>query len=246
MGVRRLIRKMMEASLKKHHYQVRHESEADRDCTMEAALRRAALREFHINSVIDVGASDGAWTLRAMRVFPDHEYLLIEANSTHTPGLETMCQRFDNVRVVHAAAGDKAGELYFDNTTSLGGAASHEPLPGPHAIVNATTIDLEVERAGLQPGYCLKLDTHGFEVPIFLGATRTLEQTQLIIVEAYNFQITDESLRFHQLCGFLEDRGFRVIDMADPGHRPRDLALWQMDLFFARADRQEFRSASYR
>lgn len=236
----------MEASLKKHHYQVRHESEADRDCTMEAALRRTALRHFNINSVIDIGASDGAWTLLAMRVFPDTDYVLIEANSAHAPALETMCKRFDNVQVVQAAAGDRVGKLYFDNTTPLGGLASYEPLPTPHTIVDATTVDREVERAGLRPGYCLKLDTHGFEVPIFQGATRTLEQTQLIIVEAYNFQITRGSLRFHQLCGFLEDRGFRVIDMADPGHRPRDLALWQMDLFFARADRQEFSSASYR
>lgn len=246
MRLGRIVRKWMETWLRRHHYEVRHESEALRDCTMAAALARAARRGLNINSVIDVGASDGAWTRLAMEAFPGRDYLLIEANPIHAPALEALSRQCAGVRVVHAAAGEKPGKLYFNNSTALGGAASRQPLSEAHTVVDAVTVDQEVNRAGLQPGYCLKLDTHGFEVPIFNGAADALKQTELIVVEVYNFQISPEALRFHRLCDFLEDKGFRVIDIADPGYRPRDLAFWQMDLFFARADRPEFASDNFR
>ena len=90
------------------------------------------------------------------------------------------------------------------------------------------------------------LDTHGFEVPIFEGAAETLARTGLIVVEVYNFKISPEALRFHELCAYLEGKGFRCVDILDVMHRPCDGALWQMDLIFARADRPEFANNEYR
>ena len=42
-----------------------------------------------------------------------------------------------------------------------------------------------------------------------------------------------------------EKKGFRVIDIAEPLYRPFDKALWQLDLFFFRADRDEFKTLRY-
>jgi hypothetical protein len=50
---------------------------------------------------------------------------------------------------------------------------------------------------------------------------------------------------FPELCLYLAERGFRCLDMFDPLYRPKDEALWQMDLVFARADRPEFQYNSY-
>ena len=99
-----------------------------------------------------------------------------------------------------------------------------------------TSIDAEVARRSLAGPFLIKLDTHGFEREILEGAAKTLEGTAAVIVEAYNFELRPGVMRFHELCAFMESRGFRTVDLADPMRRPRDDILWQMDLVFAAAD----------
>jgi hypothetical protein len=111
--------------------------------------------------------------------------------------------------------------------------------------VPVTTIDAQVAQRQLKPPFLIKLDTHGFEVSILNGAQATLRQTNLLVIETYNFHLLPDSLRFHEMCSFMEARGFRPIDLVEPMHRERDQALWQFDLVFIRADRPEFQSSSY-
>lgn len=108
-----------------------------------------------------------------------------------------------------------------------------------------TTVDAEVARLSLAGPFLLKLDTHGFEIPIFEGAASTLDQTSLLIVEAYNFELRPGALRFHELCTYLGGRGFRPLDVVDVMRRPGDDVLWQFDLFFARNDSREFASSAF-
>ncbi|MDV3001973.1 MAG: hypothetical protein N5P05_003579 [Chroococcopsis gigantea SAG 12.99] len=65
-----------------------------------------------------------------------------------------------------------------------------------------------------------------------MRAKETLYQTEMIIVETYNFGIAPGSLRFYQICQYLETKGFRCVDMCDPLFREKDKAFWQIDLFF--------------
>lgn len=77
------------------------------------------------------------------------------------------------------------------------------------------------------------------------GANKTMKNTSVIIVEAYNFDPTEESLKFWEICDFLGSKGFRPVDMMEPMFRPKDEALWQMDLVFIRSDRKEFQNHNY-
>jgi hypothetical protein len=123
--------------------------------------------------------------------------------------------------------------------------ASDRPFEKHNIEVPAVTIDAVVAERKLPPPYLLKLDTHGYEVPIFRGAERALRETSLIVVEVYNFTLCDGALRFHETCAFLEQRGFRPLDLFDVLHRPKDGALWQFDLLLGRTDDAEFRTSSY-
>ena len=99
---------------------------------------------------------------------------------------------------------------------------------------------------GLEGPYLLKLDTHGFEVPILKGAARTLASTEVIVMECYNYRIAPECLTFDEMCRHLGERGFRCIDLVDPLYRPYDDAFWQLDLVFIRSNRPEFSHQDYR
>jgi len=208
--------------------------------TMQAALQRCKSRGMQFNTVIDVGASNGMWSGRAMSLFPEAFYYLIEAQEPHKEALINFKNNHPNSDFMLAAAGDIDGSLYFHNQDLFGGVASHDPC-GEYSIrVPSVRIDTLIEQKKLKPPFLLKLDTHGFETQIFEGAKETLKKTALIVVEAYNFRLRPGALMFYEMCAFLGEQGFRCVDFCDLLYRPKDSALWQMDMFFIRNDSKEF------
>ena len=93
--------------------------------------------------------------------------------------------------------------------------------------------------------FLVKLDTHGYEVPILEGAERCLDQAALVIIEVYGFRIAPEALLFHEMVDFMRQRGFGVVDMSDPLWRPGDRCFWQMDLYFQPLTSPEFTCNRY-
>ncbi|MBE9545660.1 MAG: FkbM family methyltransferase, partial [Proteobacteria bacterium] len=117
---------------------------------------------------------------------------------------------------------------------------------GESRQVPVKTIDAIVSERNLTGNFLLKFDTHGYELPILKGARQTLNKTSIIIMEAYNFQISDNALRFHEMCANMESLGFRCYDIADPMLRDYDKSFWQMDLFFCRNDEKIFKYPHYK
>jgi FkbM family methyltransferase len=212
--------------------------------TLHRAFDRVARHIGAPATVIDIGASNGSWTTQIMNRFPKAQYLLIEANPVHEPALQDFTSQHATVRYLLAAAGDREGTIYFDAQDPFGGVASHTAREG-YREVPVTTVDAAVTQHALNGPYVLKLDTHGFEVPILEGARATLAATDLVIMECYNFRIQPDSLLFDEMCRHMAGLGFRPVDLCDPLFRPVDGALWQMDLFFIRADHALFGRNSY-
>jgi len=213
--------------------------------TMEGALKGIFARKHELKTVIDIGASNGQWTALMLDYYPHCDYLLIEAQPVHEEDLRQFCAEHKNVDYLLAAAGEKEGEINFNTNDPFGGRASLTPYAENNITVPVTTVDRAIELKKLQGPYLLKLDTHGFEIPIFKGAEAVLAETEVIIVECYNFKIAPECLLFHEMCSYLEEKNFRCVDMVDVMHRTYDKALWQMDLVFVRKDRQEFNYLHY-
>ncbi|PZV15278.1 MAG: FkbM family methyltransferase [Pseudanabaena sp.] len=213
--------------------------------SLEAALSRSKWRNTDIRTVIDVGASDGRWSLVAKKYFPQAFYFLIEARQEHETALRQVKFNYQNLDYLISAAGDKVGQCYFDASDLFGGLASHNPFDQNCITVPITTIDIEVQARTLVPPFLIKLDTHGFEVPILEGAIQTLKHSELVIIEAYNFQLTNDSLKFYELCAYMETQGFRCVDFSEPVHRQKDKAFWQVDLFFIPTNNIVFDSNSY-
>ena len=214
--------------------------------TMENALQSLA-QKHPVNTIIDVGASSGIWSNLALKYYPSSNYLLIEANFAYEQALKEYVDKNNNIQFVLAAAGDKQGEqvnFSFSPEDLYGGQASYVPQSKSISI-SETTIDHEIESRKLRSPYLIKLDTHGFEVPIFRGALQTLRDTAVIIVECYNFKISPECILFHEMCAYLDQFGFRCINLVDPLWRPYDQSFWQMDLIFIRKDDPEFAYSNY-
>jgi FkbM family methyltransferase len=215
-----------------------------RGADLHAAMSRR--RNVSVETVIDVGASDGHWSARMMRYFPNTKYLLIEAQgAAHGAALAKFKAAHPNVEYELCAAGAQEGEIHFDATDPMGGLASATPFPQNDIVVPVKTIDNLVKRRNVRGPFLIKLDTHGYEVPILEGARATMAQSAMLIIEAYNFTLCPGALRFYELCQFLEPRGFRCVDMFDVMNRPGDNALWQMDMVFLPVTHAVFQSNRY-
>ena len=215
--------------------------------SLEACLSRCKSRGISIQTVIDIGASDGRWSLVTKKYFPKAFYFLVEARKEHEESLLKVKNENSKFDYIISAAGDMIGNIYFDANDLFGGLASHKPFKDDCISISVpvTTIDYQVKDKALKPPFLLKLDTHGFEVPIFEGAKQLLQDTQLIVVETYNFKLTEDSLRFHEMCDYMEKNGFRCIDICEPLHRFKDQAFWQVDLFFVPSSNEAFNSNSF-
>lgn len=212
---------------------------------MVSAVEGLKNRKHSFNSIIDVGASDGRWSSLTMQYFPDCNYLLVEANTIHQENLDRFSQSNPNSQYVIAAAGDTIGHIEFDASDPFVGQASHNFSKENTVTIPMTTIDHEVATRELKGPFLIKLDTHGFELPILGGAEQVLAETDAIIVECYNFRLSSESLMFYEMCEYLKQFGFRCIDLVDPRHRPYDGVLWQMDLVFVKETSHEFTYTDY-
>jgi hypothetical protein len=78
------------------------------------------------------------------------------------------------------------------------------------------------------------------------GASKTLKETAIIIMEVYNFKITPNTLLFHEMIDYLFKEGFRVYDILDPIIRPFDNTFWQMDIIFVKKEYKNFSYLSYK
>jgi FkbM family methyltransferase len=212
----------------------------------DRALWRIKSRGLDVHTVIDVGASNGMWSALCEKHLPQSKYLLVEAQEVHRSALQAYCKARRNATFVIAAAGDRVGEIYFDNSEPFGGVASYTQTILAKTVTPLTTLNHEVRTQKLPGPYLIKLDTHGFEVPILEGANEILRETNLAIIEAYNFKLCEGALKFQELIEYMHKKGFGVIDISEPLWREKDLSFWQFDLFFVPLSRPELSSNSYR
>ncbi|MCX6313040.1 MAG: FkbM family methyltransferase [Bacteroidetes bacterium] len=215
--------------------------------SMDAGMVRAR-DKFGIkpSTIIDLGAAEGTWTIRAEKVWPNTEFILFEPLEERKKQLEELSKKNPNIKPIFAAAGNKKGKVQFVVSTDLDGSGVYDAeITGEGREVEITTIDSEMEKHQAKCSFVLKFDTHGFELPILEGATKTLLKTDLIIMECYGFRIAQNSLLFSEMCVQMDTLGFRLADIVDIMRRPSDNLFWQCDAFFLKKTSQYFSNNNY-
>ncbi|MDJ0641216.1 MAG: FkbM family methyltransferase [Erythrobacter sp.] len=213
---------------------------------MEYALGWLAERDHGIASIFDLGAARGDWSRMALGMFPNARIVGVDPLKERLPFLEQLKSENDRFDFVSAVAGeDEGGTVELAVTEDLDGSSVHGS-EGETRSVPVHSVDAIAEMKDLKGPYFLKFDTHGFEMPILRSAEKVLAETRYLVMEAYNFRHTPETLLFHEMIAFMATKGFRVTHLVDVLNRPRDGALWQIDLMFAREDDPVFASDSFK
>lgn len=206
----------------------------------EAALERLRASDVPLSSAIDVGACVGEWSAAFLRVYPELQTRMFEAQDDLSEDLARFSRLHAGADFEICALGSEEGTKTFyvarDDRNSQGSSLYRENsnVPVIEEPVAVVTLDCYDEFLGPSP-YLLKIDVQGAELDVLSGAeSNVLPVTNVIWLESslmeYNLgapDIVDVMLRMGEL-------GFRLHDIPTLHRRSQDSRLIQADLIFLR------------
>ena len=204
--------------------------------TMSGSLRQLSKLGFKPATLIDVGVAYD--TAELYRAFPDAAILLIEPLIEFESSLQKICAS-RNASYVLAAAGEKPGTAVLNVHADMVGSSllseiEGKSIDGAPRSVPDVAIDQVVAERNLQGPYLMKVDVQGAELHVLAGATRTLQETEAVILEVSLFGMVIGSPRFFDVVERMKQYGFVAYDSCGFLYRPLDDALCQVDMLFVR------------
>jgi len=194
-------------------------------------------------TVLDVGAAYGAFALSCQSIFPNARYLLIDPLVEYETYLQNVVAIMAKAEYVLCAATASSGQVTINVHPDLVGSSmclerEESDVNGVPRTVPAETIDRLCEDRGTSGPYLIKVDVQGAELDVLSGATKVLEETEYLIVEASLFEFFEGGSQFYDVIHYMKLRGFVVYDVFGLQFRPLDNAISQVDLAFVRDDSQ--------
>ncbi len=191
------------------------------------------------NTVIDVGAAYGEFTLKCETVFPDAKYILIEPLEEFKPFLNVVIETISNGEYIPVAATAKRGKITINIHPDLVGSSIYlesedSSVNGVPRIVPAITLDSLINRKRIEPPYLMKIDVQGAELDILLGAEEILRNTEYVLLEVSFFEFFRDGPLFYDVMTFMKSRGFVPYDIFSLQYRVLDNALSQVDITFVK------------
>jgi FkbM family methyltransferase len=203
-------------------------------------LKNSGLRPVEI---IDVGAAKGDWSAEAMMYWPESYYTLFEPIKEYEPKIRREVKQNEKAEYVWGVAGATKGSVSFSVSDDMYGSGVYGNQAANTRAVPVFRLDQTVQT---QSGSILvKLDTHGFEMPILEGAADIWSRIDALIIEVYGFYVSPTAPLFHELSAHLFAKGFRLYDVIEVMRRPTDGAFWQADAIYLPNNHPVFQSNSY-
>jgi FkbM family methyltransferase len=161
--------------------------------------------------VLDLGAHLGTLSLTAAAA--GCEVLSLEASPRNAALLEASACRngFDALRVVHAAASDRCGEVVFRQNGPFGQLQSGEAGPAD-VRVRATTVSDLLRSVGWDRVDFIKMDIEGAELLALAGMGDLLDRDDAppLLYEGNGWCLSHFGSTVRELKGALAARGYRI------------------------------------
>jgi len=220
---------------------------ATRPATWAGVLDHISESGFKPGTVFDIGVADGTFTL--YEAFPDAIHLLVEPLEEFEDALRDIALKY-KAEYVMAAASDRLGTVTINVDPVIDGSSILVENEGSQSDsiprqVPAVTIDSLCDERDLIGPYVIKVDAEGAELLVLGGAKKTLEDTELVILEVLLFGFYRNSPQLYDVVSYMKDHGFVVYDIFGNQYRPLDGALAWIDMAFVKEGGRFRRHHSY-
>lgn len=208
--------------------------------TMWGSIENLRRNGFMPGAIIDAGAYRGRWMQRAAEIYPNTPILMLEANPDLRPALKRAAARVANTTVEIALLGPKnLAEYTFyvaDADTGSSVLADITRFPRHAVTLPMRTLDSVVGEHELPTPLFLKLDLQGYEYEVLCGAAHTLARTEVVLCELSFIPYYRDTKLAGEVISWMQERNFVLYDVCSQMRRESDLAVWQADVLFVRAD----------
>jgi FkbM family methyltransferase len=132
-------------------------------------------------TIIDIGANNGYFTVLARDMFPTAQIFTIEPIPDVFSSLSKTFQSDKNVTLAQLAISNTSGQAKMEFDTQ--NTAVSKLTDSGNLTVKTQTLDLFIQNHSLKKIDLLKIDVESHELEVLQGATNTLEKTKYIIIE---------------------------------------------------------------
>lgn len=194
----------------------------------------STLRSMHFNTIFDVGANVGDWSLIAAEYFPEAAIHAFELSSST---YSTTSSRLSGGKFI-------VNNVGLSNTPGVVSYKDYGENSGVNTIINSAkfwdgTISLENKESKLTTGdiYCedrkidfvdfLKIDVEGAEHLVLQGFDRMLENRNIRVIQfEYGYTHADAKFLMRDFFSFLNARGYIVGKLWADGVEFSDFFYW--------------------
>ena len=192
---------------------LRHDEErVIREIYAEGSYDKARISDG--DTVVDVGANIGIFSIKAARQTPSGRVVSVEPAPLNLDLLRENVVRnhFDNVTIIEGAVSDHQGEASLFDHGEYGLYSIHQKADR-FTPVRLMTLDQIFQREKISLCHVLKIDVEGEEVAVLRGASQALRVTNQVVME-----ITKINEYPRQCAELLANTGFSCSVEADtPG-----------------------------
>lgn len=217
-------------------------TQADR--TLYRLLHKPWFWQHQVQTVLDVGSNQGQFIRTILTLMPEVRILGFEPNPDVVAYLQSQTWPADQVQIFPVACGSEATVAklkvtQFSPSSSFLNATAQNlrEFPGTSLLHE---VEVSVERLDrilatvptLTPPFLLKLDVQGQELQVLQGATDILPQVEVILCEINVAPLYDGQANLADISGFLQQHGFRLVDLGDPIRSSHDQSVLFFDAVF--------------
>jgi len=240
--IKRVLRHKVERVLRARGYDV-----VPYDTRNYHLLRRALLfQTYHIDLVLDVGASDGGYA-RELRANGYRERICsFEPRAAAFRALEKSSRSDNKWEVMNCALGTANGSVDIhvsangDSSSILDlaqGSGTESPQVSyiERETISVATLDglFDNIRQGAV-NILLKMDVQGFEMEVLKGAEHSLASIETIQLELALTPTYQNQMHLHEMCGLLYQKGYTMVSIEPGSHNRLTGRQFEVDGLFHR------------
>lgn len=193
---------------------------------------------WNVSSIVDVGASDGAWSRTLAEVFPHARFDLFEPlaehNSEYASALRDLQLQLPSLHVHPVALGNHAGTQDFWRQQYAAGSSLLTRSAPSAEVIQVSVVRLDEYRAQhniVQP-QLVKIDVQGGELLVLEGACDTVRHADALHIETWLGRgYGRQTPLLHEVMDFVRPLDHILVQLGEYWRKPSQ-ELFVVDAFF--------------